>query len=158
MEVVENTLRLYLPSKGTDAAEDGRVCISFNGGKDATVVFHLLHYVLHKHKLVSMLGTTIKIIYFDDPHQFPAIEQFIKDSLAALHVQPVTFKSSFREGVERAIETYHLQAVLMGVRRGDPHTEDAEHFHPSTPNYPAFMRVYPALQWDYADGETETET
>lgn len=152
VEVIENTLRLYLPSNGTNAEDDGHIFISFNGGKDATVVLHLLHYVLYKQHRLHLLGPTIKVIYFDDPHQFPAIEQFIKDSLHSLQVEPVTFKCSFKEGVERAKETYNLQAVLMGVRLGDPYTDDAEHFHPSTANYPAFMRVYPILHWDYADG------
>lgn len=159
--MIEDTIRLYLPSKGGDPAEEGRVFVSFNGGKDATVVLHLVHYVLHKHGLLSLLGTAIKIMYFDDPHQFAAIDHFIKDSLQSLGVQQgegggaETFQCSFREGVEKAIEKDGLRAVLMGVREGDPHTEGAEHFHPSSVGYPAFMRVYPVLKWSYKDGERE---
>jgi len=149
VEVIENTIRLYLPSNGADPSEDGRVFVSFNGGKDATVVLQLLIYVLHKKQQSSLLGTTIKVMYFDDPHQFPEIEEFIQKSLDSLGVVPVTFNCSFKEGIERAIDCYHMKAVLMGVRIGDPYTDDAEHFHPSTANYPAFMRVYPALQWTY---------
>lgn len=149
VDVIENTLRLYLPSMGADSAENGRVFVSFNGGKDATVVLHMLQYVLYKKQQSSLLGSTIKVMYFDDPYQFPEIEQFIKKTLDCLGVVPITFNCSFKEGIEKAIESYHMQAVLMGVRLGDPYTEDAEHFHPSTSNYPAFMRVYPALQWTY---------
>jgi 3'-phosphoadenosine 5'-phosphosulfate sulfotransferase (PAPS reductase)/FAD synthetase len=176
--VLENTLRLYLPDRVTHthtlthtlthddgngtsvSVSDGKspVFVSFNGGKDATVVLHLLRYVLHKHNLTALLGTAIKIIYFDDPHQFPEIEEFIRHTLTALRVEPVTFKCSFKEGIERAIDEYGLKAVLMGVRMGDPYTDDAEHFHPSTANYPAFMRVYPVLQWEYADGKTPADT
>ena len=42
---------------------------------------------------------------------------------------------------------------LVGMRVGDPYTEQAEHFSPSTANFPAFMRVYPIFLWSFEHGE-----
>jgi 3'-phosphoadenosine 5'-phosphosulfate sulfotransferase (PAPS reductase)/FAD synthetase len=56
--VIEDALRIF----GID-----QLAVSFNGGKDATVVLHLLRYTLSKHNLLEQLGNTLPIIYFDDP-------------------------------------------------------------------------------------------
>ena len=164
IEVIQNTIRLYIPSHQQQQQQqqeqqeegqqegEGHIFISFNGGKDATVVLHLLHYILMKQEKMSLLGSVIKIIYFDNPQQFPEIKEFIHKMLYDLNVEPVTFTCCFKDGVEDAVRNYQMKAVLMGVRRGDPHTEEAEHFHPSTSNYPPFMRVYPILNWNYEDG------
>lgn len=37
----------------------------------------------------------------------------------------------------------------MGQRRGDPWTADMEHFTPSTPGWPEFTRINPALEWKF---------
>lgn len=37
----------------------------------------------------------------------------------------------------------------MGQRRGDPWTENMEHFTQSTPGWPEFTRVNPALEWKF---------
>lgn len=37
----------------------------------------------------------------------------------------------------------------MGQRKGDPGTEDMTHFTSSTPGWPQFMRINPAMDWKY---------
>jgi FAD synthetase len=39
----------------------------------------------------------------------------------------------------------------MGNRRTDPWSKDLQAFDTSTPGWPDFMRVFPILDWEYAD-------
>lgn len=55
----------------------------------------------------------------------------------------------YKEGMQDLVDNHGVKAVIMGVRVGDPFTEDAEHLTPSTAGWPAFLRVYPILLWDY---------
>lgn len=49
------------------------------------------------------------------------------------------------------IEKYNTKAIFMGVRRGDPSTDELEHITPSTMGWPPFLRINPILRWTYAD-------
>jgi FAD synthetase len=44
-----------------------------------------------------------------------------------------------------------IKAIYMGVRGGDPHTDGMEHFSPSSPGWPPFLRINPILKWKYED-------
>lgn len=61
------------------------------------------------------------------------------------------YKCAFVEGVQDMLDKLKIKAIYMGVRGGDPHTEDLEHYSPSTPGWPAFLRVNPILRWTYED-------
>lgn len=58
VSVIENAIRIF----GVE-----HVAMSFNGGKDATVVMQLLRYTLSKRNLLHNLGNILPVIYFDDP-------------------------------------------------------------------------------------------
>lgn len=44
-----------------------------------------------------------------------------------------------------------LIAFVMGTRRNDPFAKELEHFSPSSPDWPPFMRVNPIIDWRYAE-------
>lgn len=47
-------------------------------------------------------------------------------------------------------ETDHrYQAILVGLRRADPHGPKASAFDPTTPDWPSFIRIHPMLEWRY---------
>ena len=58
IDVIENALRIF----GIN-----QLAVSFNGGKDATIVLHLVRFVLFKRNILGSLGTEAPILYFDDP-------------------------------------------------------------------------------------------
>jgi len=174
---------------------------SFNGGKDSTVVLHLLRLVLAKrvleeaeHERAKMLeesiadqdgsaaaaATTVTsprneflsvdlltedelearvdaklrrmpVMYFDSYDQFPEVREFVESSVERYSLRCHVYKCSFVEGVKDVLEKLHVKAVFMGVRGGDPHTENLEHFSPSTAGWPPFLRVNPILRWTYGD-------
>jgi FAD synthetase len=169
------------------------VCFSFNGGKDSTVVLHLLRIVIAKRVLeeaqlaekarleastsnaktvtsprqcfvspalldeddlearVEQAMKRVPVMYFDSHDQFPEVRDFIELCVANYSLNCHVYKCSFVEGVKDILEKLGIKGIYMGVRGGDPHTEDLEHYSPSTPGWPAFLRVNPILRWTYAD-------
>ncbi|CAH0522308.1 unnamed protein product [Peronospora belbahrii] len=168
------------------------VCFSFNGGKDSTVVLHLLRIVIAKRVLddanLGCLkavqeaegGTTVTsprnsfvsadildenelearvqaqlqqvpVMYFDSYDQFPAVREFTEKCTMKYSLNCYVYKCSFVEGVKDVLEKLKIKGVYMGVRGGDPYTEDMEHFLPSSPGWPPFLRVNPILRWTYDD-------
>ncbi|TYZ57618.1 hypothetical protein PybrP1_007400 [[Pythium] brassicae (nom. inval.)] len=153
------------------------VCFSFNGGKDSTVVLHLLRLAVAQRALAAdpkpatttstaevthlsdeqlerrvreLLGR-VPVMYFDSHDQFPEVRAFIERCVTECALSCHVYKCSFVEGVQDVLDKLHVKGIYMGVRGGDPHTEDLEHYAPSTPGWPAFLRINPILRWTYAD-------
>ncbi|QHN86119.1 putative FAD synthase [Arachis hypogaea] len=171
------------------------VAFSFNGGKDSTVLLHLLRagYFLHKGGQNSANGDLndfpIRTIYFETPSAFPEINSFTYDTAATLvklslpytfdyslncncsvdnmekryfllsdnlflssyGLQIDTICTDFKSGLEALLKEKPIRAIFLGVRIGDPTAVGQEQFSPSSPGWPAFMRVNPILDWSYRD-------
>lgn len=52
------------------------IALCFNGGKDCTVLLHLLHYIMQTRGVKEGLGELL-ILYFVTPNNFPEINQFV---------------------------------------------------------------------------------
>ncbi|KAG7095675.1 hypothetical protein E1B28_006391 [Marasmius oreades] len=63
----------------SDLGQD-HVSISFNGGKDCTVLLHLLAGALEKRRSSSNITSSIPAIYIAVPSPFPVLEQFIEET------------------------------------------------------------------------------
>jgi 3'-phosphoadenosine 5'-phosphosulfate sulfotransferase (PAPS reductase)/FAD synthetase len=143
LQVITDAIRLY----GVAA-----LAISFNGGKDATISLHLLRYALYQQNLLDHLSRSIPLIYFHDPQTFPEMELFLNETKEKYQLEYLTFHCSYKEGMKHLVEDRGIRAVIMGVRKGDPYSEEAEHLTPSSSNWPAFMRIYPLLNWKFSHG------
>ncbi|KAI4349103.1 hypothetical protein L6164_009740 [Bauhinia variegata] len=133
------------------------VAFSFNGGKDSTVLLHLLRagYYLHKGGQNSLNGDLkdfpIRTIYFESPSAFPEINSFTYDTAAAYNLQIDILRLDFKAGLEGLLKDNPIRAIFLGVRIGDPTAVGQEQFSPSSPGWPPFMRVNPILDWSYRD-------
>lgn len=133
------------------------VAFSFNGGKDSTVLLHLLRagYVLHKmEQKCSNGGLTsfpIRTIYFESSAAFPEINSFTYDTASSYGLQLDIISSDFKSGLEKLLKANPIRAIFLGVRIGDPTAVGQEQFSPSSPGWPPFMRVNPILDWSYRD-------
>ncbi|KAJ6824977.1 putative FAD synthase [Iris pallida] len=137
------------------------VAFSFNGGKDSTVLLHLLRagYYLHKEKadqsyknqLDGKLKCPIRTIYFESPSAFPEINSFTYETATTYDLQLDIIRLDFKSGLEALMKEKPTKAIFLGTRIGDPNAVGQEQFSPSSPGWPPFMRVNPILDWSYRD-------
>ncbi|KAH7882928.1 hypothetical protein F5I97DRAFT_1900618 [Phlebopus sp. FC_14] len=185
LAVIEQSLESHGPE---------RVSLSFNGGKDCTVLLHLYAAALAR-RYPQKTGL-IAAIYIPVPSPFPDLEEFIAESSKAYELDlftcatssevplpvesvtpgtatPTTPKQSDSyvgsriltqpvgkarggEGMRRALELYktcfpHIQAILIGTRRTDPHGASLTHRNMTDPGWPSFERINPIINWSYSD-------
>jgi FAD synthetase len=148
IEILEDSKRLYRPET---------LALSFSGGKEACVLLYLLQYVQFKSVgALSPLSESIPVIHFHDPESFPELEEF-NDYVARIsNITYTVFRASYKEGMRVAVDEMGIRAMIMGVRRGDPYTDNTEHFQPSSPSWPVFMRINPILEWSYSQGKSRS--
>lgn len=137
------------------------VALSFNGGKDSTVLFHLLRagYYLHESEKCHSNGDLgygdmpfpIRTIYFESPSAFPEINSFTYEIAATYNLTMDIIRLDFKSGLETLLKANPIKAIFLGVRIGDPTAVGQEQFSPSSPGWPSFMRVNPILDWSYRD-------
>ncbi|GER36847.1 phosphoadenosine phosphosulfate (PAPS) reductasefamily protein [Striga asiatica] len=149
--VIQRALALYTVEE---------VAFSFNGGKDSTVLLHLLRagYYLHCKKMFAEDdGRTfpIRTIYFESPSTFPEINSFTYGIASIYNLQMDISRLDFKSGLEALFKAKPIRAIFLGVRIGDPTAVGQEQFSPSSPGWPTFMRVNPILDWSYRFGTVE---
>ncbi|XP_022767281.1 uncharacterized protein LOC111311815 isoform X2 [Durio zibethinus] len=133
------------------------VAFSFNGGKDSTVLLHLLRagYFLHRAEQSCCNGVLtdfpIRTIYFESTSVFPEINTFTYDTAKTYGLQMDIIRTDFKSGLEALLKAKPIRAIFLGVRIGDPTAVGQEQFSPSSPGWPPFMRVNPILDWSYRD-------
>eukprot|EP00052_Salpingoeca_macrocollata_P003978 m.38757 g.38757 ORF g.38757 m.38757 type:complete len:209 (-) comp13859_c0_seq2:29-655(-) len=122
------------------------LCLSFNGGKDSTVLLHLLREVLPEH------FQRIPCIYFQQSNEFQQVESFVKQMRDRYNLNLVWLESSFKNGLRKLQEENpSIKAIFMGTRHGDPHTAGLSTFSPTSAGWPEFVRVLPILDWSFGD-------
>ncbi|KAI0363293.1 adenine nucleotide alpha hydrolases-like protein, partial [Pilatotrama ljubarskyi] len=177
------------------------IALSFNGGKDCTVLLHLVAASLGR-RSPSPQRRPLAAVYIPVPSPFLQLEAFIADAARAydldlfrcpppptpsipaasasstpvLPVESVATPGSAGppatldgggetqrpkhakggEGMRVALELYkarfpHVEAILIGTRRGDPHGAQLGFRNPTDAGWPRFVRVNPIINWAYAD-------
>jgi len=134
------------------------VVFSFNGGKDSTLVLHLLHFVLQSTppggQIRSFGAEGVRIVYFEPPPESPNFDEvlsFISKTEERHGVRIDTLRGGFKAGMMELINE-GARCVIVGTRRTDPDGRflDGE-FCPTSLNWPPMMRVCPALDLTYSD-------
>ncbi|KAI0342452.1 adenine nucleotide alpha hydrolases-like protein [Trametopsis cervina] len=164
------------------------VAISFNGGKDCTVLLHLIAAAMGHRTSTGQQCKSIPALYIPVPSPFQSLELFIYDAAKAYHldifhclpppesnqqIESVTEPSSPAsttvrfpehapakakggEGMKGALAVYkerfpHIDAILIGTRRTDPHGAKLGTRNPTDPDWPRFERINPIIDWTYSD-------
>ncbi|KAK8957659.1 hypothetical protein KSP39_PZI000668 [Platanthera zijinensis] len=137
-----------------------QVAFSFNGGKDSTVLLHLLRagYFLYQKEMGSFNGNMdsvlkcpIRTIYFETTSTFPEINSFTHETAASYDLQLDIIRLDFKSGLVALLKEKTTKAIFLGTRIGDPNAVGQEQFSPSSDGWPPFMRVNPILDWSYRD-------
>ncbi|KAL7411279.1 hypothetical protein BDY24DRAFT_397274 [Mrakia frigida] len=164
--VIEDAIDLY----GIE-----HLAISFNGGKDCTLLLHLLKKILSERASSSSSSASsstppppplLKALYITAPHPFQEVEDFVDQSITDYGLDLVRIGG----GMKAALGLYlddsgevgvgeeegkgkgkGVKGMLVGTRRNDPHGASLSHSQPTDPSWPSIMRIHPILNWTYSD-------
>ncbi|PSC67404.1 FAD synthase [Micractinium conductrix] len=140
------------------------VAFSFNGGKDSTVLLHLIRAATAQRRRVheaaagvpNALADDLRLgglltFFFHHDSDFPEVLEFTHSTSEQYTLGMEIFTGDFKTGLEELLQQTHVQAIVLGTRRGDPNAADQETFCPSSTGWPPFMRINPILGWSYHD-------
>ncbi|KAL0075305.1 hypothetical protein J3Q64DRAFT_1775912 [Phycomyces blakesleeanus] len=141
LSVIEQTYKTY----GLDAT-----ALSFNGGKDCTVLLHLVVAVLSRlHKDRQHLRT----VFVTCPNPFPHVDAFVNVCTRRYHLDCIAIPGPMRPALQEFLScsSPSPKAIFVGIRRNDPYAETLTHFNKTDKGWPDFMRVHPIIDWTYKD-------
>lgn len=136
-QVIDEALDRFSPEK---------LFLSFNGGKDCTVLLDLVTLAL---KARNIPVTAVTYIYVQPEAPFEEVESFV---VACEHFYGVTmeiYRGKLRSTLEQAISAGggRLKAAFMGQRHTDPYCESLQVFQATDDGWPELVRVNPLLSW-----------
>ncbi|CAO1393028.1 unnamed protein product [Diamesa hyperborea] len=125
------------------------IFLSFNGGKDCTVLLHLLvNYI----KTIQDVNERIelKVIYVQPKSPFDEIEVFVEScqEYYGIDIQVVN-GGSIKDVLTKVCNNdKDIKACVMGSRRSDPYCGDLSIFKKCDAGWPDLMRISPLLDWN----------
>lgn len=131
-----------------------RFCISFNGGKDCTVLLHIFYTLLMKNISNNHGPGDIKplALIILMPDNFPELNKFVESTVNRYGLNLVTFDGpDFKLALKEF--KHHPQYgtithIFMGTRNSDL-SEPISYSQPTDEGWPPFIRVNPLLDWSY---------
>jgi FAD synthetase len=122
------------------------ISLSFNGGKDCTVLLYLYD------KLLEDIGNKrpIRTLYVTTNDPFPEIDEFINQ--VDYNVSIECLLGSMKDALSVFLLSNPItKAILIGTREGDPYSHTMKPFQQTDPSWPNIMRIHPILDWSYHD-------
>ncbi|KAF5392821.1 hypothetical protein D9757_000829 [Collybiopsis confluens] len=89
--------------EGLDACGVNNVSISFNGGKDCTVLLHLFAGALGRRRSEAECSSPIPAIYIAVPSSFPVLEEFIQDAAEAYNLDLFNCRPPQEDTIETVV-------------------------------------------------------
>lgn len=158
MDVIESALRCFCAVTEPDASAESpqldlnRVLIAFNGGKDCTV---LLHLVLIASRMMPYFSGRLRLLYIRDApsETFREVDEFVEEvkskySLDAIEVGGTDMRSALDHVVRDHPE---VGAIFMGTRSTDPNAKWMDYVCKTSPGWPQMNLVAPILGMTYAE-------
>ncbi|EED95802.1 predicted protein, partial [Thalassiosira pseudonana CCMP1335] len=136
---------------------------SYNGGKDAVVIFHLMRAVHANYCREIQNQSDAKddvmiprprVIYFQHPDEFPQVESLLHETVKSYDLEMLAFRegdglSCYGSGTTSFLPPPHPLAFVLGTRKDDPNAGSQGIYAPSSHYMPPFLRVNPILNWTY---------
>nr|XP_972300.2 PREDICTED: FAD synthase [Tribolium castaneum] len=126
------------------------IFVSFNGGKDCTVLLHLVLTVVKKK--FPQHSQPIPCLYVQSESPFPEQDEFIDLCKCYYNLKIMVINAGIKDALGQILEKYpNFKACFMGTRRTDPYSGDLTVFQMTDSNWPQILRVSPVLDWHYSD-------
>lgn len=121
------------------------VFLSFNGGKDCTVVLHLAI------TFSRLRGFDPPLCLYVTGDAFPEVDEFVLNATSNYGLNLVRKHGPIKQALAVMLEeNSNLKACLLGTRKADPGAHSLESFAPTDPGWPQIMRVSPIIDWTYS--------
>ncbi|CAG9827745.1 unnamed protein product [Diabrotica balteata] len=141
LEVIERCITTYGPDN---------TFLSFNGGKDCTVLLYLVYAYLQVN--YPDYKKQMFCLYVQGKEPFPEQEEFISLCQIYYNLDIMVVRGGIKDALQEVLTTKpNLKACFMGTRRTDPHSGDLEDMQMTDRDWPQVMRVNPILDWHYSD-------
>ncbi|ORZ24088.1 hypothetical protein BCR42DRAFT_458254 [Absidia repens] len=97
------------------------IALSFNGGKDCTVLLHLVAAVLSR--LGYRKDERLRTVFVTYPNPFPHVDEFVKVCSKRYHLNCVLIPGPMRQALQHYLDTTQpkQKAIFVGIRRNDPY-------------------------------------
>lgn len=103
--------------------------LAFNGGKDCTVLLHLVIDTLLSR---GAKQCDIRYVYIQSKNPFNEVDEFVKQCETQYKIRIETIQGSIKKALEDfCLRNTNLKACLMGCRRTDPYCGDLKVFQVS---------------------------
>lgn len=103
------------------------IFLSFNGGKDCTVLLHLIYTVLNV--IYPNCKSPIVCLYVKSEDAFPEQDKFISQCQTYYNLEVITVTQSIKEALNKILLMKpNLKACFMGTRRTDPYSNNLKLF------------------------------
>ncbi|XP_065093411.1 FAD synthase-like isoform X3 [Ochlerotatus camptorhynchus] len=124
------------------------IFLSFNGGKDCTVLLDIIMKLLPT--IVS--SGDLKCVYMQPKEPFEEVEEFIDHCRRYYNIKIRSMRGDIRTILNKICEEDHkIKACLMGSRQTDPYCENLKSMQETDPGWPKMMRINPMLNWSCSD-------
>ncbi|KAL3072615.1 hypothetical protein niasHS_017589 [Heterodera schachtii] len=126
-----------------------QLAISFNGGKDCTLLLHLFRICVTK-----KFGKEKRIEgFFVEGDEFCELIAFVRNISPNYSLDLLELKGALKKGLaELKVVRPNIEAVLMGSRATDPRGRFMKSKCEWTDQgWPSFLRVCPLLDWTYTE-------
>ncbi|KAJ5076144.1 fad synthase [Anaeramoeba ignava] len=147
VNIIETALKKY---------GENKLAISFNGGKDSTVLMEIINWIANKKIKTKVNLDPDQLIVFNTKNKddFEEIKDFIKKSLFRYNIKTYQeYNTNLKTGLKTMLEKNKtVEAIFAGMRKTDkPGINGSDYFLPSDPGWPKVIRVSPILNWEYKD-------
>uniref|UniRef100_A0A0A1X3K3 FAD synthase n=1 Tax=Zeugodacus cucurbitae TaxID=28588 RepID=A0A0A1X3K3_ZEUCU len=124
--------------------------LSFNGGKDCTVLLDLLQAFFKRNKCISHVR--VPVLYIESDDSFEEVEAVVLDCERRYNIELIRHKGCIKDVLTQVLaERPEIRAVFMGSRRTDPYCENLNAMQVTDVGWPSVMRISPLLDWSYRD-------
>lgn len=158
-EFVRESLRIIEECFKRTKFQLSEVCLSFNGGKDCTVVLYLLRcFICQNLELFKAANPAdpqlaIHTLYIRPSAEFEEVSKFIQFSAKYFNLNLIKYEN---DNIKQSLAQFKsselgkkVKVIFMGQRASDPNRNLREPIQDTDVDWPKFVLSNPLFSWSY---------